>query len=66
MASNGAPPSKAEIEELQKQINEALFSSYMFTFGAVVAAIPLCVRRKSYWPLAILGSAGSIADLAYG
>jgi hypothetical protein len=40
--------------------------SYMFTFAAVVVAIPVCIRRKSYWPLAILGSVGSIADLGYG
>lgn len=29
-------------------------------------AIPLGVKNRSFWPLAVLGSAGSIADLAQG
>jgi len=35
-------------------------------FVAVVVSIPISVRMKSYWPLAILGSLGSIADYTTG
>lgn len=35
-------------------------------FAAVAVSVPISVKLRSYWPLAILGSIGSIADYTEG
>ena len=43
-----------------------VLAGFQWCFLAVIVSIPISVKLKSYWPLALLGSIGSIADYTTG
>lgn len=59
----GPDASEAEIQEV---IQQNMYAHYKYTFFGALLAIPIGIRRKSLWPLAALGSVGTMADFASG
>ncbi len=59
------------LKQLEKKLDEEYYAcvrtnnTYLFTVGAVVLAIPVCIKQKSYMPLMMLGFVGSGMDIYY-
>ncbi|GJP65566.1 hypothetical protein CLOP_g22441 [Closterium sp. NIES-67] len=54
-------------KELQRALGEcALSSSWIFTLGGCLIAIPIGIRRKSMGPLVFYGTTGAMVDIIQG
>ncbi|PRW61191.1 Hydroxyacyl-thioester dehydratase type mitochondrial [Chlorella sorokiniana] len=53
--------------QLEQELGDCVLnSSWFFCVAGVALAVPLGVKKKSYWPVVYLGLAGTLLDLING
>ncbi|KAI7842771.1 hypothetical protein COHA_003519 [Chlorella ohadii] len=57
----------ARKRQLEQELSDCVLnSSWFFCVAGVALAVPLGVKKKSYWPVVYLGLGGTLLDLING